>query len=105
VTRGKELPQWDQFLALLPERIDTHPLRCHRLRIPDRIVFDKLLQVLVFGCGYERIADQTCSARTLRRRRDEWIAAGAGLRGRDHPPADPPCLDQYRCDSRPGRHP
>lgn len=69
-------PLWDQFLALLPERVDTHPLRCHRLRIPDRIVFDKLLQVLVFGCGYERIADQTCSARTLRRRRDEWIAAG-----------------------------
>jgi hypothetical protein len=36
-------------------------LRCHRLRIPGRIVFDKLVQVLVFGCGYERIADQTCS--------------------------------------------
>jgi transposase len=45
-------------------------------RIPDRVIFDKLLQVLVFGCGYDRIADHTCSARTLRRRRDEWIAAG-----------------------------
>ena len=33
------------------------------------------LQVLVFGCAYQRIADHTCSARTLRRRRDEWIAA------------------------------
>jgi hypothetical protein len=29
----------------------------------------------VFGCAYQRIADHTCSARTLRRRRDEWIAA------------------------------
>jgi hypothetical protein len=32
--------------------------------------------VLVFGCGYRRIADPTCSAATLRRRRDEWISAG-----------------------------
>jgi hypothetical protein len=39
-------------------------------------VFDKLLQTLVFGCGYQRVADHTCSERTLRRRRDEWIAAG-----------------------------
>jgi hypothetical protein len=39
-------------------------------------VFDKLLQALVFGCGYQRVADHTCSERTLRRRRDEWIAAG-----------------------------
>jgi transposase len=39
-------------------------------------VFDKLIQVLVFGCGYRRIADATCSATTLRRRRDEWIALG-----------------------------
>jgi hypothetical protein len=39
-------------------------------------VFDKLLQILVFGCAYERIGDEACSARTLRRRRDEWIAAG-----------------------------
>jgi hypothetical protein len=30
---------------------------------------------LVFGCGYRRIADATCSATTLRRR-DEWITAG-----------------------------
>jgi len=39
-------------------------------------VFDKLIQILVFGCGYRRIADHTCSATTLRRRRDEWITAG-----------------------------
>jgi hypothetical protein len=30
----------------------------------------------VFGCGYRRIADHTCSATTLRRRRDEWITLG-----------------------------
>jgi transposase len=69
-------PMWDQFAALLPIREVAHPLGCHRQRIADRIVFDKLVQVLVFGCAYARIADATCSATTLRRRRDEWVAAG-----------------------------
>ena len=39
-------------------------------------MFDKLVQILVLGCAYTRIADSTCSATTIRRRRDEWIAAG-----------------------------
>jgi transposase len=69
-------PVWQQFLALLPSRETNHPLGCHRLRIPDRVVFEKLVQVLVFGCAYWRIADESCSATTLRRRRDEWIEAG-----------------------------
>jgi transposase len=69
-------PLWVQVTALLPARQVHHPLGCHRPRIPDRVVFDKLVQVLVFGCGYRRIADHTCSATTLRRRRDEWIRAG-----------------------------
>jgi transposase len=70
---------WDQFAALLPERAEfdpAHPLGCHRRRIGDRIVFDKLLQVLRFGCSYQGIADTTCSASTIRSRRDEWIGAG-----------------------------
>src|SRR4051794_8325387 len=70
-------PIWEQFTALLPEREINHPLGCHRSRIPDRVVFEKLVQVLVFGCAYRRIADELCSATTLRRRRDEWIEAGA----------------------------
>ena len=70
-------PIWQQFFALLPPRQTKHPLGCHRPRIPDRVVFEKLVQVLVFGCAYRRIADQECSATTLRRRRDEWIEAGA----------------------------
>ena len=69
-------PIWDQFAELLPEKKVEHPLGCHNPRIPDRVVFDKLVQVLVFGCAYERIADESCSATTLRRRRDEWIACG-----------------------------
>jgi hypothetical protein len=27
----------------------------------------------VFGCAYWRIADESCSVTTLRRRRNEWI--------------------------------
>jgi transposase len=70
-------PIWEQFAALLPERKTDHPLGCHRPRIPDRVVFEKLVEVLVFGCAYWRISDEKCSASTLRRRRDEWIEAGA----------------------------
>ncbi len=72
-------PLWDQFSALLPQRPPfdpAHPLGCHRRRIGDRIVFDKLLQVLRFGCSYEGIADTTCSASTIGNRRDEWITLG-----------------------------
>jgi transposase len=69
-------PIWEQFAALLPERTVDHPLGCHRPRVPDRVVFEKLVQVLVFGCAYWRIADEECSATTLRRRRDEWISSG-----------------------------
>ena len=47
-------PIWQQFCALLPERKTNHPLGCHRSRIPERVVFEKLVQVLVFGCAYER---------------------------------------------------
>ena len=67
---------WQQFKDLLPQREVDHPLGCHRPRIPDRVVFEKLVQVLVFGCAYWRIADESCSATTLRRRRDEWIEEG-----------------------------
>jgi transposase len=69
-------PLWEQFSALIPAVPDEHPLGCHRPRVRDRIVFDKLIQVLVLGCAYEKIADASCSATTIRRRRDEWIAAG-----------------------------
>ena len=37
-------PLWDQFAALLPPRPaydPAHPLGCHKLRIADRIIFEK----------------------------------------------------------------
>jgi hypothetical protein len=47
---------------------------------PNRAVFDKLIQVLVFGCGYRRIADASYSATMMRRRRDEWTSLGLAER-------------------------
>ena len=69
-------PLWRQFSALIPPVIITHPLGCHRARIADRIIVDKLIAVLVLGVSYIKISDSTCSATTIRTRRDEWITAG-----------------------------
>jgi transposase len=69
-------PIREEFLALLPDRVDDHPLGCHNPRITDAVVFDRLVMALVSGMGYERVADEACSATTIRRRRDEWIEVG-----------------------------
>ncbi|MEV6170802.1 transposase [Streptomyces sp. NPDC051954] len=69
-------PIREEFLRLLPARQDSHPLGCHNPRIKDAVVFDRLVVTLVSGMGYERVADKACSATTIRRRREEWIAAG-----------------------------
>ena len=72
-------PVWVQFAALLPERpavSPAHPLGCHRRRVSDRVVFEHVVAALVHGSGYERIASPGCSDRTIRRRVQEWAAAG-----------------------------
>jgi transposase len=72
-------PLWDQFSALLPGRPvydPSHPLGCHRPRVSDRLIFEKLIQILRFGCSYAGIADCSCGATTIRERRDEWIKLG-----------------------------
>ena len=72
-------PIWEQFSVLLPERpavCPTHPLGRHRRRVPDRVVFEHVVDALVHGSGYERIAGPGCSDRTIRRRLHEWSAAG-----------------------------
>ena len=72
-------PLWNQFAPLLPVHpavVPTHPLGCHRRRIPDRLVFEHVVAALVHGSGYERIATVGCSDRTIRRRVHEWAAAG-----------------------------
>ena len=72
-------PLWDQFSALLPERPEfdpNHPLGCHKRRIPDRIVFRLVVEALVHGSGYERIATEECSDWTIRDRVKTWSALG-----------------------------
>ena len=58
--KGRSITRWDAIV------VGSH----------HRVVFEKLVQILVFGCAYHRIADESCSATTLRERRDEWIEAG-----------------------------
>ena len=70
---------WQSFAAYLPERGETaHPLGCHRPRISDRDCFEAILFRLVTGCSWD-VAGRLGkgSETTLRRRRDEWVAAGA----------------------------
>jgi transposase len=68
---------WQSFSAYLPERGESdHPLGCHRPRIPDRDCFEAILIRLVTGCSWDvagRLGEP--SETTLRRRRDEWVAA------------------------------
>jgi hypothetical protein len=64
-------PLWVQFAALLPEHpvvSPSHPLGCHRRRIPDRLIFEHGIAALVHGSGYERIASPGGSDRSIRRR-------------------------------------
>ncbi|MCX4967247.1 IS5 family transposase [Streptomyces sp. NBC_00654] len=72
-------PLWDQFAVLLPVRneyAESHPLGCHRRRVPDRTVFKYIVLALVHGSGYERIAGAGCSDRTIRRRVKQWAELG-----------------------------
>lgn len=76
-------PLWDQFAALLPVREGysaSHPLGCHRRRVPDRVVFEHVVLALVHGSGYERIASPGCSDRTIRRRVKQWAELGIAQR-------------------------
>ncbi len=62
---------------LPPRPPDTHPLGCHRARIPDRDCFNGILIRLVTGCSFD-VAARVCKASetTLRDRRTEWLVAG-----------------------------
>lgn len=70
---------WAAIEPLIPLPPRTHPLGCHRRRVPDRVCFEAMLIRLVTGCSWV-VAEQLCgkvvSDTTLRARRDEWIAAG-----------------------------
>jgi transposase len=69
---------WAATKPLLPPS-PTHPLGCHRPRVPDRLCLWALLIRLTTGASWvdiEAILDHQVSDTTLRARRDEWISAG-----------------------------
>lgn len=70
---------WAAIEPLIPPPPRTHPLGCHRRRVPDRLCFQAMLIRLVTGCSWvvaERLSGGVVSDTTLRARRDEWITAG-----------------------------
>jgi transposase len=70
---------WAAVEPLLPPADQSHPLGCHRPRIPDRICFQAMLIRLVTGCSWvdaERLVGGAVSDTTLRDRRDEWEQIG-----------------------------
>lgn len=69
---------WAALEALVPcHPRSSHPLGCHRRRVPDRVCFEGILVRLVTGCSWDVAARIVkVGETTLRRRRDEWVRAG-----------------------------
>lgn len=77
---------WKTVEPLLPVRVDTHPLGCHRPRVADRLCFWGILIRLTTGSSWvdiEAILDHQVSDTTLRARRDDWIASNVFERLKD----------------------
>ncbi len=68
---------WSAVEPRLPVPVDTHPLGCHRRRLDNFGIFKAVLIRVVTGCSWD-VAGRLGygSETTLRRRRDEWWAAG-----------------------------
>ena len=65
---------WTAVASLLPPPDRSHPLGCHRPRVPDRLCFRGIIIRLVTGASWvdiEAILDHQASDTTLRARRDE----------------------------------
>jgi transposase len=70
---------WAAIEPLLAPPDTSHPLGCHRPRVPDEVCFRGILIRLVTGSSWtdiEAIMGHVVSDTTLRRRRDDWIDAG-----------------------------
>lgn len=73
-----ELPDelWAKMEPLLPSR-PSHPLGCHRPRVPDRSAMAGILFVLSTGCQWNALdATGICSCSSAYRRFREWLEAG-----------------------------
>ena len=70
---------WEAVQGHIPERVDNHPLGCHRPRVSDEVCFRGLIIRLITGSAWttvEMLMGYEVSDTTLRARRDEWINAG-----------------------------
>jgi transposase len=70
-------PVWQTVRELIPPVVDTHPLGCHRRRVPDEVCWRGIVIRLAFGCSWVdagRIVG--VGGTTLRDRRREWLHAG-----------------------------
>ena len=70
---------WVQMQPLLPEP-PSHPLGCHRPRVPDRDAMNAILLVLRTGMQWNALnATGICSCSSAYRRFREWAEAGVFL--------------------------
>ena len=78
---GWRIPErvWAQMEPLLPEP-PSHPLGCHRPRVPDRDAMNAILLVLRTGMQWNALAATgICSCSSAYRRFREWAEAGVFL--------------------------
>ncbi|MEO3804997.1 hypothetical protein [Nonomuraea sp. B1E8] len=54
-------PQHSFYRRMLIQEFTLKRIKTMRRPVADRVVFDKLIQVLVVGCGYRKITDATRS--------------------------------------------
>ncbi|WP_205833115.1 IS5 family transposase [Azohydromonas caseinilytica] len=67
---------WEKIEPLLPQR-PSHPLGCHRSRVPDRAAMNAILLVLRTGMQWNALsATGICSSSSAHRRFLEWTEAG-----------------------------
>ncbi len=72
---------WSRLAPLLPLHQPTHPLGCHRQRVPDRAVLNGIFFVLRTGCQWKALdATGICKGSTAHRRFQQWEQAGVFAR-------------------------
>ena len=75
---GWRLPDWlwERLVPLFPSA-PSHPLGCHRPRVPDRDAMNAILLVLRTGMQWNALnATGICSSSSAHRRFQEWEQAG-----------------------------
>jgi transposase len=75
---GWRMPDWlwERIEPLLPAP-PSHPLGCHRPRVPNRAAMDAILLVLRTGMQWNALnATGICTSSSAHRRFQEWVEAG-----------------------------